>query len=44
MNLVIEELKKSFLVQECGLSLEEAAETYDEMNGETTYTDALKEA
>lgn len=44
MNAIIEELTNSFLVKDCGLSLEEAAETYDEMNDDTRYQDGLKEA
>ena len=40
---LVEFLKTSFLVQEQGLSLEEAATVYDDMNGDTEYCDALKE-
>lgn len=43
MNTIIEELKNSFLVKECGYSLELAAETYDDMNDNTYYQDLLKE-
>jgi hypothetical protein len=43
MNPIIEELKQSLLVKECGYSLELAAETYDDMNDNTYYQDALKE-
>lgn len=39
---LVEELEQSFLVQSEGLSLEAAAEVYDDMNGDTAYTDALK--
>jgi len=35
-------LTTSFLVQEQGLTLEEAADVYDDMNGNTDYGDALK--
>jgi len=38
----IEELKNSFLVKDCGYSLELAAETYDDMNDNTYYQDAVK--
>lgn len=41
---IIEELKQSFLVKNQGLSLEDAAECYDEMDDNTRYQDALKEA
>ena len=41
---IIAELKNSFLVKDQGLSLESAAECYDEMNDDTRYQDALKEA
>jgi hypothetical protein len=44
MNPIIEELKQSLLVKVCGYSLELAAETYDLMNNDTYYQDALKEA
>jgi hypothetical protein len=44
MNPIIEELKRLYLVQERGHSLESAAELYDQMNDDTRYTDALKEA
>ena len=42
MNPIIEELKRLYLVQERGHSLESAAELYDEMNDDTRYQDALK--
>ena len=38
----IEELKNSFLVKDCGCSLKLSAETYDDMNNNTYYQDALK--
>ena len=41
---IIQELKQSFLVKDQGLSLEEAADCYDEMDDDTRYQDALKEA
>lgn len=36
-------LTDSFLVKEQGLTLAEAADVYDDMNGDTEYADALKE-
>jgi hypothetical protein len=36
-------LTASFLVQTQGLTLAEAADVYDDMNGDTEYADALKE-
>jgi hypothetical protein len=42
-DLNAEEFKKSFLVVEQGLSLEQAADIYDDMNDDTYYTDAFKE-
>lgn len=38
---LIEQLKQSFLVKDCGYSLELAAEVYDEMNGNIDYQTAL---
>ena len=38
---LVEFLKTSFLVQEQGLSLKEAADVYDDMNGDTEYATAL---
>jgi len=38
---LVEFLKNSFLVVEQGLSLEEAADVYDDMNGDSEYTTAL---
>ena len=38
---LVEFLKTSFLVQEQGLSLEEAAAVYDDMNGDREYATAL---
>ena len=40
---LVEFLKTSFLVQEQGLSLEEAAAVYDDMNGDREYADALRQ-
>lgn len=39
---IVDDLKQSFLVKDCGYSLELAANTYDEMNSNTYYQDALK--
>lgn len=39
---LIQFLTNSFLVTEQGLTLEEAADVYDDMNGDTQYADALK--
>jgi len=36
-------LTTSFLVVEQGLTLAEAADVYDDMNGDTEYRDALQE-
>ena len=44
MSPIVEELSQSFLVAEQGLTLESAAEIYDEMNDDTRYQDALIEA
>ena len=38
---LVEELKTSFLVTEQGLDLEAAADTYDDMNDNSDYTQAL---
>lgn len=40
---IIQELKNSFLVKDCGYSLELAAETYDDMNDTVYFTNALKD-
>lgn len=39
---MIEELKNSFLVYEQGMTLEDAADCYDEMMGGTLYREALQ--
>ena len=40
---LVEFLKTSFLVVEQGLSLREAADVYDDMNGDREYAEALRQ-
>ena len=40
---LVEFLKTSFLVVEQGLSLEQAADVYDDMNGDREYATALRQ-